>query len=284
MSKIGFIGYGHMGGALLRSLLASGAIDSKDVVIATRTKSKLAELSAQYPDIEIADGNRAVAAKCKRIFICMGTYDAAQVMQGIRDLIDETTHIVFICGGLEIKSMEEVFCGKITKIIPSLVCEAQEGVTLVCCNSKVDGEEKNWIKTVLEKVGKVRFVREDQFEVGSVLTSCAPALIAAMLDQFGLSAERYGSFTREETLQLLLYTCLGTAELLVQTGENFKQMAGRVATKGGSTEQGVQVLEERLPAVFNEMFQKALGSHTTRKEKTRKQFADAKATMDARNN
>ncbi len=59
--KVGFIGYGHMGGTLLRSLLEAGAFPASRVVVSTRTAEKLADLKWSHPGIEIAESNRAAA-------------------------------------------------------------------------------------------------------------------------------------------------------------------------------------------------------------------------------
>ncbi len=279
MNRTGFIGYGHMGSAMLRSFLSSGAIDPKEVVITTRTPGKLSELCAKYPDIEVVQSSDEVASRCKRIFLCVGTFDVAGIIGEMQNHIDEMTHLITISGGLEIKSIASVFDGKITRLLPTLICEVNEGVTLVCHNHKVKDADKAFISSVFEKIGKVKIINEGLFEISGFLTSCSPAFFAAILHQLGLSVTHSDGYSYEEACEMLLNTMLGTMKLLMQTNETFEQLVKRVATKGGATEKGVQVLKERLPAVFNETIEKALVPHEVRKEKTRKQFFDMKASQ-----
>ncbi len=280
MSKIGFIGYGHMGSVLLNSLISSGAMPSGDVVISTRTKGKLAQLRSEYPDVEVVDSSDEVAMRCRRIFIMTGTLDVAGVIKEIHGHIDEKTHLIYISGGLEIKSVENVFGGKVTRLLPTLLSEVYEGYTLVCHNDRVDDNDMHFIDRLLEKIGQVKSIDERLFEVGGCLTSCAPAFIASILKHLSVCAVCSSSFSYEDAYELTLRTVLGTAELLVKTNEDFDQMVGRVATKGGATEQGVKVLEQRLPEIFRELLEKTLIPHRTRNETTRKQFIELKADMD----
>ncbi len=48
---------------------------------------------------------------------------------------------------------------------------------------------------------------------------------------------------------------IGTARILAAEQMKFDDVIGRVATKGGSTEEGVKVLQARLPDVMDEVFQ-----------------------------
>lgn len=74
MNKVGFIGYGHIGSVMLISLLSARAIESEQVIISTRTKSKLDGLKTSYPAVEIAENNQEVAEKSTLLFLCVGTY------------------------------------------------------------------------------------------------------------------------------------------------------------------------------------------------------------------
>ncbi len=273
MNKVGFIGYGHMGSILLKSLLKTEAIQPSQVIISTHTKAKLDGLKAMYPDIEIAENNLEVAQKSSTLFLCVGTYQVKPVLVEIKDALHGKLHLVIISGGLEITSVEREFDGPISKIMPTLIAEVQEGVTLVCHNSKVSAAEKTHLVEILSKIGEVKAIAEPFFEVGADFTSCAPGLLASICDQFVQAGIKQADFTYEEASEMLLRTLFGTAKLLLQNKEDFQTLTRRVATKGGATEGGVAVLEANLPNVFEKVFEATLERHEARKQKTREQFA-----------
>lgn len=274
MSKVGFIGYGHMGSVMLQSLLSMKAIRSDQVVISTRTKNKLSDLKAKYPDIEIEDNSCEVARKSSTLFLCVGTGQVKSVLTEIADVLSDDMHLVTISGGLEIASVERVFDGPISKVIPTIITEVQEGVTLISHNAKVTPAAKAYLFECFSQIGKAKVIAEHQFEIGADFTSCAPGLLASICEQLVLAGVKHGDFTYEEAAEMLLYTLYGTAKLLLQNQEDFKALIRRVATKGGATEGGVSVLEAKLPEVFDGVYAATLERHEARKQITRQQFRE----------
>ncbi|MBK9927452.1 MAG: NAD(P)-binding domain-containing protein [Anaerolineales bacterium] len=272
MKKIGFIGYGHMGSVLLNSLLATRTVEPSQLIVSTRTRSKLDALQTQYPAIEIVDDNQTVAKHSDLVFLCVGTYQVKSVLMEIQTSSNADMHLVIISGGLEIGSVEELIRGPVTKIMPTLLAEVQEGVTLVCHNHLVDANAKDRLHRLLSSFGVVKVIEENQFEIGADFTSCAPGLLAALCDQYIRAGIKHGDFTYEEAQAMLLESLYGTAKLLRETGEGFQALIGRVATHGGATEGGVDVLKESMPDVFEQVFHATMQRHENRKQVTRKQF------------
>ena len=127
MEKIGFIGYGSMGSVILNGFLIKGAIKPDQVVVSSRTASKLSDIKKQFPDIEIAPNNGVTASKADLIFIFVGTSEVKPVIEEIREFTSKDTHIVYISAALEMEVVASFFNGKITKVIPSLTSEVFEG-------------------------------------------------------------------------------------------------------------------------------------------------------------
>lgn len=272
MREFGFIGFGHMGSVLLHSFLATQAILADQVVISTRSLDKLDTLKAGYPAIEIVESNREVARRSATLFMCVGTKQVKPVLTEIQADLNEHVHLILLSGGLEITSVERIVHGPISKIIPTIIAEVQEGFTLVSHNAKVSAVEKDHLTQLLEKIGQVKTIPEDQFEIGADFTSCAPGLLASICEQYVQAGIKHGKFTRDEATEMLLHTLYGTAKLLLQNHEDFKALTQRVATKGGATEGGVSILEAELPEVFEKVFNTTLQRHEIRKQFTRQQF------------
>ncbi|GAB6275056.1 MAG: hypothetical protein STSR0004_19210 [Peptococcaceae bacterium] len=60
---------------------------------------------------------------------------------------------------------------------------------------------------------------------------------------------------------MVINTLYGTAKLLYEKSMKFDDVVTRVATKGGITQEGVKVLEDKLPEIFNEVFKVTLAKH-----------------------
>jgi pyrroline-5-carboxylate reductase len=272
MNKIGFIGYGNMGGTLLRALLGAGALPAAQVIVFTRTSAKLKDLNIAYPAVAVARSLPELASQCDRVFICTGTREVQPVLTELAGHLPTGAHIISIAGTIEIRCLESIFKGKITQLMPTLIAEVGEGLTLVRHNARVLPADKAFLEVALSKIGRVREIREDRFDLAADLTSCAPAFFADILRAFVAAARRHGDFTDAELREMIIPTCYGTAKLLMDQNIEFDGLISRVATKGGITEEGIRILDRSLPAAFDELLTVTLAKRLKSKKLQRRQF------------
>jgi len=273
MKKVGIIGYGSMGSMILNGFLASKVLEPNQVIVSSRTQSRLECLEEQWPGIEIAEGNKTLAQKCNRILICVKPLDVKGVLDEIVEYLHSDVHIISIAACITIGDIERIFPGKITRVMPSLTSEVGEGVSLICHNSHVGPEDAEYVERLFSAISTVKTIQEKNFEVAADLTSCAPGLIAAIFQEFAEAGVRHSDLTREEAEDMVVSTLYGTSKLLYEKRMQFPEMISRVATKGGITEEGVKVLQKSLPSVFDEVFEKTLSKYERIKTEVRKQFA-----------
>jgi pyrroline-5-carboxylate reductase len=261
MEKIGFIGYGAMGSMIIRGILSMGVLTESDIIITTRTLGKLEELQESYPGVEIAPNNNTVARKSAKIFLFVNTGDVKGVLKEIKNHIDINTHIIYIAAGLTMENIGKLFPGKISKVIPTLTSEVNEGISLVAHNSMVSDEDAQFVERIFKGIGEVKIVQDGQFALGANITSSAPAFMAMIMMKYAEAAQKKGSFTPMEVDQMIIKTLYGTAKLLQEKDMDFEYVIGRVATKGGITEGGLKVLDDGLTPLFYELFEKTLGKY-----------------------
>jgi pyrroline-5-carboxylate reductase len=272
MNKIGFVGYGNMGGTMLRALLKTGSIPEDKVIVFTRTKEKLNKFAADFPKVEIAKDLSDLGPKCDRLFICTGTGEVKHVLTELLKYMPANTHVISITGTIEIVCLESIFGGRITKIMPTMISDVGEGVTLVCHNAKALPGDKEFIRLAFGKIGRVKEISENQFDLAADLTSCAPAFFAAILQNFTITAMKHGNFDKNELINLIVPTCYGTAKLIMEKKVEYEDLISRVATKGGISEEGVKVLNNHLPETFEELLTVTLEKRLKTKKFMREQY------------
>ncbi len=263
MEKIGCIGYGAMGSMIIRGILSSGVLAESDLIITTRTLHKLKDLEEAYPLVEIAPDNITVARKSQKLFIFVNTGRVKELMEEIKDHLSHNTHIIYIAAGLTMENVEKIFPGRISKVIPSLTSEVGDGISLVAHNSKIEEDDAEFVEKIFKALGKVRMVEEDQFGLGANLTSSAPAFISFIMMKFAESALKEGLFTQKEAEEMVKETLYGTAKLLQRTDMAFEDVITQVATRGGITEEGLEVLDRGLTPIFDELFETTLKKYET---------------------
>jgi pyrroline-5-carboxylate reductase len=267
MEKIGFIGYGSMGSMIIRSILSSNVLAPNEMIVSTRTESRLKDLKKLYPEIEITD-NTDLAQKCHKIFLFVGTGDVKEVIEEIRGHLMEDVHIIYISAGLTLCDINTVFPGKLSKVIPSITSEVGEGVSLVCHSPNVAHEDVDFVDKIFGALGDVKVVDEADLEVATNLTSCSPAFIAVILRKFAEAGSKVSGISNQEAEDMVLKTFYGTSKLLYEDEMTVEEIVSRVATPGGITEEGLNGLERDLPRVFDELFKTTLSKH----EVLKKQF------------
>jgi pyrroline-5-carboxylate reductase len=269
--KFAFVGYGNMGSTLLNGLFENGALTEDQIIVTNRTMGKLDKLKRDRPQITLVTDCVDVTI-ADVIFLCVKTDEVKGTIEQMMPRLNHNSHLITINGGLQISNLEQIFPGKITKAIPSMTLGSGRGVTLVCHNKKVDPISARTIESMFARVGLVQIVKEDQLEVAADLTSCAPAFLADIVERFAEAGSRHSDLNAETTRRLVVETLLGTALTLSSGAFSFDEMKSRVATKGGITEQGLAVLDQEMPRVFDQVLEATRSKHETVKAALTGQF------------
>jgi pyrroline-5-carboxylate reductase len=226
----------------------------EDIIVSTRTRSKLDKLKARWEGIAIAENNMEAAQKAKYFIHMCETAGCKEYTD--RDPQQSYTGYQYSLHSrfCQDRKSKEAACKKVTKIIPSLTSEVAAGITLICHGSGVEDEEA--ITSIHYSISHIaKRISEDDLALSTELTSCMPGFIASMFREIADSAKR-----RNLTL-------------LRDRNMSFQEIVGRVATKGGITEEGVKVLESKLPSVFDELFRVTLDKRKVVNRKVEDIFA-----------
>jgi pyrroline-5-carboxylate reductase len=271
--KIGIIGYGSMGKMVLSKFFKSKAVDKSNLFVANRTFEKIADLNKIYPEINICINNCDLAKEVDILFICVKPLEIRTVLMEIIKDIKNGCHIISLNGSILFKQLEEICINKkMSKVIPSVTAEVNQSVTLVCHNNLVENKDKNYLKAVLECLGTVAEIPEMEIGIGSELTSCMPGFIGAIFKVITSEAEKHTAMNKNDIIKMVVETMYGTGKLLLEKEMSFDNLISRVATKGGITEEGTKIIEEKLPDIINEMFEKTLEKRKITTERAQKEF------------
>jgi pyrroline-5-carboxylate reductase len=269
MVKIGIIGTGSMGGMLIRKFIETGAFKASDIRASNRSSEKASAL-ASATGIRIGKDNRDVAGSSDVVFICVKPLDVKGVLKELKDVLTEDRLVVSIAGDVTIKDISSICDARVARVIPSVTSEYSKGISLLTFDNKATKADKDLILSAFGRISRPVEVEEKDFELLAQLTSCAPAFIASMMQEFALSAVRRDGISPDIAELLVKETLAGTAELLNNV-RGFDEVVRRVATKGGITEEGVKVIKKDAPAMYDGILDVTLAKHDLVKEKIRDQ-------------
>jgi len=254
MTQYGFIGTGSMGSMLIRKIIGTGLVAPGGISASSKSGISARAL-AGTTGITAEPSNRTVAGNADVLFICVKPLEVRGVLDEIRDVLKPDTLLVSIAGCVSLENIrdwagEKVHC---VRVIPSVTAEENAGISLVAWGEGATPGDKKLVLGLLNAISTAVEIDEQDFDLYTNLTSCGPALIVAMMKEFAGAAVRAGTIPPGLAEYLVKETMVGTARILEGEQGLFDKVIERVATKGGSTEEGVKVLKVRLPEVMDEV-------------------------------
>jgi pyrroline-5-carboxylate reductase len=181
MKKVGIIGYGSVGSLLIKQFLLTEALQPVGLMVSTKTKAKLDEMSREFPGVGMAFNNQDAARFCRILFLCVKSNQAKAILEDIRGQLHPEAHLVSTVGSVSLADLGKYFPGKISIVVPSLSSEAGEGLCLVCHNAQVQPPDAKMLEKLMGSLGEVKVVPEGQLDVLATITSCAPGLFSSLL-------------------------------------------------------------------------------------------------------
>jgi pyrroline-5-carboxylate reductase len=121
--------------------------------------------------------------------------------------------------------------------------QVEEGMSVWTATGEVNKQQKEKVRSILGALGKEIFVTDERYlEMATAVSGSGPAYIFLIIESFIDAAVHIG-FPREVAEQLVLQTILGTTKLAQLTHRHPAELRNLVTTPGGTTAEGLLVLE-----------------------------------------
>ncbi len=240
--KIGFIGVGNMGSAIMRAVLT--CTESKNVYISDANSERIKALSSI--DGTVPSDNNTIALECDYIFLGVKPQMMREMLINISPTLKSRKNrvvLISMAAGLEIKTLSEIVGENfpIIRIMPNLPVSVGEGMTLYD-SQNVTEEEINAFLGFMKNTGKLIYLPEKLIDAGCSVSGCGPAFVCLMIEAMSDAGVKCG-LPRNTSTELAIQTLLGTAKLLSETESHPAALKDAVCSPGGSTIAGVEALE-----------------------------------------
>lgn len=238
--KIGFLGCGSMGGAIARAVSQV----TKDIVLTDRSgrgKALADQLGVAYGRAQ------EIARDCDWIFLAVKPQMMEAALSPIRESLQEKKPLlVTMAAGLSMGKIETMAGGDlpVIRMMPNTPAMVGAGMTQYCCNSLVTEENERHFLSLMAHTGHVDKLEEGLIDAASALSGCGPAYMYLFLEGLADGAVACG-IPRAKAYEYAAATMEGAAKLMLTTGQHPGQLKDAVCSPGGSTIQGVRVLEEK---------------------------------------
>jgi pyrroline-5-carboxylate reductase len=243
MIKLGIIGLGNMGEAVVRSLIKSIGADS---IIGYEVKeNKAISIKSKY-GITLATNIEDLVNLSSYIVIAVKPQDAKYVLSKIGSTIDGSKVIISIMAGITIANILEMLGNpaNIVRVMPNICISIAEGALGVTANSSLSADDRQKIMELLSPLGSIAEVTEDQMNAVTALSGSGPAFVLTFLDALIDGGVRMG-LPRDKARILAVQTMKGTINMLEKENLHPVVMKETITSPGGTTIAGLVILEER---------------------------------------
>ena len=243
MSNIGFIGAGNMGYAMLKGALSS--ISPENVGVTDRSFDK-AESIAQETEVRHFESNADCVKNCKYVVFSIKPQVYENVVDEIRKFVDDSKIIISLAPNVSIEMLNGMF-GKnvrVVRLMPNTPALVGEGMTGYCYDDALfNEEEKTFLADLFNSFGKAVKVSEKIMSAVVCASGSSPAYVFMFIEALADSVVKYG-MSRDDAYTFVAQTVLGSAKMVLESGEHPGVLKDRVCSPGGTTIRAVEKLEE----------------------------------------
>ena len=243
MVKIGFIGMGNMGNAILNGLLKTHGPEEMIFSAARQDKMEAVTVRTKVPH---ACSNRECAEAVKYLILAVKPQYFDAVFSEIRDVVTPEQVVVSLAPGITISNITERLGGnvRVVRAMPNTPAMLGEGMTGVSYGeASYTEEEKETIRDIFSSCGRVELVEERLMDAVGCVSGSSPAFVYMFIEALADSGVKYG-LPRKRAYAMAAQTVLGSAKMILETGKHPGQLKDEVCSPGGTTIAGVSALEE----------------------------------------
>lgn len=255
-TPIAFIGGGHMGTSIITGLIKSG-FKPEFIWVADPNLEKR-ERFIKDLHIHATASDSEAAEKCDIIVLAVKPQDIKKVIEDIKGVYSKRTPLLIsLAAGIQTDQLNRWLGNHypIIRAMPNTPALLRAGASALYANSKATDEQKNQAESILRSVGITVWVsHEHDMDTVTALSGSGPAYYFLVMEALQEGAEKLGLSSSTAKL-LSLQTALGAARMALESDIPIENLIKKVASKGGTTEKALEVLEE---ASVRQIFEQAL--------------------------
>ncbi len=243
--KLGFIGGGNMATAILGGVLDSGFLPPEEIAVYDVDPAQSVKFAAGRP-IHIMDTQDALIAACDTVLLAVkpvylrGVLEKAAPLAAGKDFIS-------IAGGWTFAMLTAILTSEtgahVLRVMPNTPAMVGAGFTALCEQTSLSPESFVWSKALFTTLGETAVLAENHFDAITATTGSSPAYVFMFIEAMADAAVALG-LPRALAYRAAAQAVMGSAKMVLQTGEHPAVLKDMVCSPGGTTIEAVASLEK----------------------------------------
>ncbi len=243
--KIGFIGSGNMGQALISGLIVSGSAVPENIICSDVKEDTLETIRETY-GVHTTKSNQEVVASSEIIIYAVKPQIMASVLRETADSLDMSKLVISIAAGVPMEAIESCLNKdlRLIRVMPNVAASVKEGAAAIAAGAHAREEDIELAMSIFNSVGRSVFLKENYLmDAVTGLSGSGPAYIFLVVDALADAGVKVG-LSRQDALLLSIQTVLGAAKMLLETKAHPGQLKDMVTSPGGTAIAGLHTLEK----------------------------------------
>ena len=242
MAKIGFIGMGNMGTAIMRGLLKT--YKPEELLFTSAHEAKMQKITEETGVAHVSTATDC-AEQVKYLVLAVKPHVLPTVFKELNGKIRKDQVVISIAAGYAIADLQAGLgdSARIVRSMPNTPAMVGEGMTAACPNEHMTEEEIEYVKTLLSSFSLVEIVPEKLMDTVTAVSGSSPAYVFMFIEAMADAAVLDG-MPRAQAYKFAAQAVLGSAKMVLDTGKHPGELKDMVCSPAGTTIDAVRVLEE----------------------------------------
>ena len=240
--KLGVIGCGKMGSALVKGAISKGAIESGEVLVFDTFEESAERLSKEI-GVKIANNSNDLVKNSDAVLLCVKPQDIISLTECL-DKDRNGILFISIAAGVKIQDLEKSLLDKdrVIRVMPNTPAMIGKGASAQSRGSNATESDIQFVKNLLNAVGIALEVPEKQLDAVTGLSGSGPAYIYTVIEAMADGGVLVG-LPKDQALMLAAQTVSGAAEMIINSKEHPATLRDQVSSPGGTTIAGLAAIE-----------------------------------------
>lgn len=238
--KIGCIGTGAMGGAIMRAVCKKYDVSKIKV---TDKNAAMGKAFAKETGAMFVKTNKDLM-DCDYIFLAVKPQFIYDVYKEVAGSISTKSVFISMAAGVKIEKLEMTFPeARFIRMMPNVCAQIGQAMTAVTYGNNITEAEAKTAIEILSSAGRVEVVPEKLMDCVTAVSGSGPAFVFMFIEAMADAAVRCG-MPRSQAYTYAAQTVYGSAGMVLQGDKNPAALKDMVCSPAGTTIEGVAALEE----------------------------------------
>ena len=241
MAKIGFIGMGNMGTAIMRGLLKT--YKPEELLFTSAHEAKMQKITEETGVAHVSTATDC-AEQVKYLVLAVKPQVLPTVFKELNGKIRKDQVVISIAAGYAIADLQAGLgdSARIVRSMPNTPAMVMEGMTAASPNPYLSEEEVKYACHILESFGKVEVIPERLMDAVVSVSGSSPAYVFILIEAMADAAVADG-MPRPQAYKFAAQAVMGSAKMVLETGKHPGELKDMVCSPAGTTIEAVRVLE-----------------------------------------